>query len=456
MLILSLLLGCGQGPDLVVLDPAASATFFQDVAVFPATGPERLLHQDVLVQGERVVSLGPTGGAPPEGAVTVPGAGRTLLPGLVDSHTHLLNNGAAPGKLIPPDPAHNLEAWLAAGVTTIYDLGGDTEKIQRLVARGAAGEIAAPRIFYTASPITFTEAHPIPAIRALAPAPLAGILIKGIPQVSGPEEAEAIVAATVAQGVDYVKIIYDALPPGAPQMDAETLGALVAAAHRAGKPAVVHIGDEQNALDAVRAGADLLAHGVYRGGLSDEGVAELVASGVPMIPTLSGFQQTALLAAGQWQASGWDHRLVDPKIYGPLEGPSGGAFFQKVPVLASFSAGIDPNFADNVRRLSAAGELLLVGTDSVLPAAYAGAALHQEIAALAAAGLSPTEILLGATSRPAQLFGATPDWGTVEPGKVADLLLVEGDPTADVAALEHIVGVWRAGRPVRWVAEAGG
>ena len=105
-------------------------------------------------------------------------------------------------------------------------------------------------------------------------------------------------------------------------------------------------------------------------------------------------------------------------------------------------------WGETVRRLHGAGVVMLVGTDSPLPGVYVGGSFHEEMRRMVEAGVPAGDVLLGATGRAARWIEAAPDYGTVEVGKVADLVLVEGDPVVDIGATRAIVEVWRAGRPV--------
>ena len=115
---------------------------------------------------------------------------------------------------------------------------------------------------------------------------------------------------------------------------------------------------------------------------------------------------------------------------------------------AAFEAGLatfDRNLGQNVKKLFDAGVTLLVGTDAGLPGVFQGASLHRELQALVELGLTPLDVLRGATSTPARFLDPSRRFGIVEPGAVADLLLVEGDPLQDITATEHIVAAWKNG-----------
>lgn len=449
MILLLTLLACGSKlPDVAALDPAEDL-FFHDVALYPGTGPDRVLHQDVLVHDGLIAAVGPTGGAAPAGARVIEGEGHTLLPGLVDAHTHLTAPLGPPWKYIPADPGFVLETHLRAGVTTIFDMSGDPDTLAEVRAGVASGAQAAPRIYWTASSITAPGAHPIATIEALVPGPLASLVTRKILVAAGPEDAEARVAAVVGAGADYVKIIYDSLPPSAPHMSRETLVALIQAAHAQDRRAFVHVGTIEDALDAAEAGADLLAHAPSRGQIRPEQAARLAELRVPVVATLNGYVVTRALAEGRWSPSAIDIALLPPEILVPVTGEAGRAFGEN-PLLAEVGGTVNPDMGESVRILREAGVTVLAGTDSPLPGTYPGAGLHDELAALVAlAGFTPAQALQAATGDAAAALAPDGGFGAVAVGGVADLLLVEGDPTANVGDLDQIALVLRAGRVVR-------
>ncbi|MFD5825957.1 amidohydrolase family protein [Lentzea sp. NPDC060358] len=228
--------------------------------------------------------------------------------------------------------------------------------------------------------------------------------------VTTPQEGRAFVARRVAEGADYVKIITEAAPPEG--MDQATAGAIVAAAHERGLLVVAHSVTTGAFHVAVEAGADVSTHAPLDAVLDDGTARRMRDLGVVSVPTLTMMRGVAGL-----RGLAYEHAR------------------------------------DTVTKLHAAGVRILAGTDanSAPGGPFApehGASLHDELALLVEAGLTPAEALHGATALAARTFGLT-DRGVVEPGKRADLLLVDGDPTADITATRAVAGVWVAGERVR-------
>ena len=323
---------------------------------------------------------------------TVDAAGAALLPGLIDGHVHVDD----------PGQAATLAQW---GVTSALDMGAkDPAVIAGL--RGASGIAQILTAGFPAGPSTGTH-----IARLGYPAGIG---------ISTPEEAGTWVAARVAEGSDYIKLLLEVAMPGQPEpLSAETAAALVTAAHAAGKKVIAHTTTGATAAIAVRAGVDAITHTPLGEALSEEFAQELVDAGVVAIPTLS------LMSA---MAGHWPFPVRPPTI--------------------DFA-----NALATIGRFRAAGVTLVAGTDSnAHPATPAqpphGEALHGELGLMVDAGLTPVEAIRAATSSAAEFFGLG-DRGRIAPGLRADLLLVDGDPTADITATRAIRGVWIAGQRVR-------
>jgi imidazolonepropionase-like amidohydrolase len=337
-----------------------------------------------LTSPRTVVIDGTVIGDDPSGAEQVDVAGAALLPGLIDAHVHLHG----------PQSLDALAAW---GVTTGLDMACWPAE---LVA--SLREVTGSADFRTAG---------LPAIgpggnHARMP---------GMPReavILTPDDARRHVAARAAEGADYIKGVAEA--PGAGGPTAEALGALVAAAREHGLKTVIHAASVGAYSLAVGCGAEFITHVPLIGTIREEDIAAMKAAGQVAVPTIT--MMEGMIASG----------LI----------PGG-------------------NVSDLLRSLAAlkdAGVEILAGTDAnaepgaPFPVPH-GEGLHHEFGLMAHAGLTPVEILRSATVLPARAFGLT-DRGSIAPGLRADLLLVDGDPTADISATRSIRAIWCAGTPV--------
>jgi len=380
---------------------------------------ERVLPRcDVLVRDGRVAAVAEHLEIP-SGVPTVDGAGRTLLPGLLDAHVHTWGDSLADA--------------LRFGVTTVFDMFTDPQYAAEVRRRQAAdGNPGAADLFTAGLLATVAGGHGTQfPIR--------------VPTVDPGVDADAWVAARLAEGSDYVKIILEdgsSLGHPIPTLSAARVAELAAAAHRHGVLAVAHVGSAAEARLAMEAGVDGLVHlfldadpGVGTTGSVAHSIAD---AGAFVVPTLTVLES---LAGGHGGAELAD----DPRLAAALSREQSGQLRRTFGLPPQPGLSLD-NALDTTRRLATLGVPILAGSDAPNPGTAFGASLHRELELLVTAGLTPVEALTAATSAPADAFGLD-DRGRVAPGLRADLLLVAGDPTTDVTATRDRVAVWKLGRP---------
>jgi imidazolonepropionase-like amidohydrolase len=323
------------------------------------------------------------------GARIIDAGGATLLPGLIDAHVHLLEVG-------------HLQLLADFGVTTTLDMGAwPPAMIDSLRDTTGTADIRSAGIPATTAGSSHSHLPGWPAEEV----------------VDGPTGAARFVTDRIAQGADYIKLIVDTPGP-----DQEILDALVAASHRHGKLTVAHAASTA-ALDmALQAGVDMITHVPLDHALTASTAARILAQKCVMIPTLT-------MMKG----------IVDRVAAAAASQPEG------VPAAA-------PSYEsarDSVAELHRTGVPILAGTDAnagpgIPFSPRHGESLHDELELLIDAGLSTVEALRAATVLPAQHFGLH-DRGVIEPGRRADLVLIDGDPIADIRATRQIRRVWCAG-----------
>ncbi|MEH6420875.1 CIA30 family protein, partial [Pseudomonas sp. CGJS7] len=371
----------------------------------------------VLVRDGLIAEVGTDLPVPAE-VPSIDGAGQTLLPGLIDSHTHSWGDARADA--------------LRFGVTTELDMFSSYQQLQ--AARGERASRARTSqadLWSAGTLVTAKGGHGTQY----------GFTI---PTLDDPAQAEAFVDARIAEGSDYIKLVLEQLRDGEgkahlPSLSEASLRAAIAAAHKRGRLAVVHVSLAEEAALAVDAGADGLVH-INGDRLDDPKLIQAMSKRqVFVVPTLTVLASIAGADEGKRLAA-------DAQIAPWLQQAQKDSLATGFPVVASRAPQLQ-NALDNVRRLHAAGVPLLAGTDAGNPATAHGASQHGELALLVRAGLSPTEALRAATSEPARRFKLA-DRGRIAPGLRADLVLVDGDPTADIAATRAIRTVWKNGYPV--------
>ncbi len=364
---------------------------------------------DVWVEGGKIKAVGEHLKTP-AGTETIDGSGKTLLPGLIDAHVHAYGNA--------------LKQALVFGVTTELDMFTDYHRaaqIRKDQAEGKDLDIADLRSAGTL--VTAPHGHGTEYGMA-------------IPTITSPAEAQAFVDARIAEGSDYIKIIYDdgkAYGMSIPTISKETMAAVAAAAHKRGKLAVAHIGSLQGAKDAIAAGVDGLAHLFVDLPPDKEFLALVAQHHAFVVPTLSVLASISGVPTGKALAQ--DPHL-EPYLAQDVIANLNLTFPKK--------SGDLKNPEQTVRELAAQHTHILAGTDAPNPGTAHGASLHGELQLLVDSGLTPVQALASATSVPAATLHLE-DRGQIAPGKRADLLLVEGNPTAQISDVNNIVAVWKLG-----------
>lgn len=380
-------------------------------------GERRLEDRTVVIRDGRIASISTN--APPAGLDTVDGRGNTLLPCLIDAHSHVFGNA--------------LQDALRFGVCTTLDMftqesfataqreGRDTLERRERADLYSSGTLA------TAPGGHGTEY---------------GLKIETLTDT---EDVADWIRARVEAGADYIKIVYQH-PNHAgdlPSIDRETMRALIEAAHANDLLAVVHVQEVASARDAVEAGADGLAHTLIDREAPDALLAEMKKRGVFVISTLG--VMSNLDRSRRPTLPGHLRARLSGEQRGSLDMPWPGA--EKPELFGHARA--------NIARFRAGGIPVLAGSDAPNPGTAHGVSLLTELALLVDAGLTAEEALAAATSVPARVFSLE-GRGRIRPGARADLILVRGDPTRDIRRMEHIERVWKNGYPVRTALPQGG
>lgn len=366
----------------------------------------------VVVRDGVVVQVG-TGLAAPVDLPVVDATGATLLPGLIDGHSHAYLRVF-------------LERALVFGVTTELDMWNDPAWVEFLRDEQELG-LAFDRadLFSAGNPATVAEGYPYiftPEIET--------------PTLSTPRQADAFVAARRAEGSDYLKLMLeDGGEPfffDAPSLDRRTVRALVRAAHDRDMLAVAHVTQQDRALSALQDGVDGLVHVPVDRPASAAFLHLAHARGAFVVGTLA-------TEEAFYTTRGGEALIADPYLAPYLLDWEIGSLLTPGP--PSAMSDVSLGFAmDAMRQLHELGVPVLGGTDT----ATHGLTLHRDLELMVAAGIPPTAALRGVTGALADAFGLT-DRGRVRPGLRADLVLVDGDPTSDILATRAIRHVWKQG-----------
>ena len=437
----------GKARSPLVTRPATTPPILiRNVAVFDGVG--LLDPRDVLLDGGVVGRIAAAGSLEaPSGGVTIDGAGGTLVPGLVDMHG-LVEAASVPawqGKF--PDPDLNMQRYLYCGVTTVFDPAGAAPDMFDRRDAVARGELLGPRIFTTGPMFTAPGGHPLVALEQLVPWYLRWYVKRHfVREVATADEARRAVADLAAFRPDGIKIAVDAVPLGIPIIAPDVIRAIVEEGRARGIRAVAHIGTTADALAAADAGVAAWVHGVYKERIPDELIPRFVDAAIPQVATIAVFEAYADVAEGKRQATALEREIEDGAVldaFAPVPADAASPKFQE---FFRLLVATRDTRRDNVRRLHAAGVRILAGSDTQ-SGVYAGAGLHRELALLVESGLTPTEALTAATFQGARYLMQSydPPFGLLRDGKAADAVLVDGDPTRDIAAMSRIRDVFLGG-----------
>ncbi len=410
----------------------------------PALAQRTLIHTGFLIDGTTdaprtavtiVVEKGRITGI--ESGYAQPGPGdqvidlksRYVLPGLIDTHTHISSQTERGGylkrfQLYPADQAliatRFLKATLTSGFTTVRDVGG-SEGID-LALRDAVnrGDIVGPRMFVAGQALSSLGGHgdPTNSFREdILPVPGAE---EGI--VNGVESARRAALLAIKRGADHVKItatagVLSLAGSGeVPQLTEEEIRVIVQTAADFGRKVVAHAHGAEGMKRAIRAGVASIEHGTY---MDDEVIALLKERGVYWVPTIIAGKSVAEYA----KIEGYYHPLVVPK-----------------------ALSIGPRIQETFARAYRAGVPIAFGTDAgVFPHGQNA----KEFEYMVEAGMPPMEAIRSATWHAAKLLGKLDELGTVEKGKIADLIAVDADPLQDIRSLQKVTFVMKDGIVIR-------
>ncbi|MGA9564086.1 MAG: amidohydrolase family protein [Candidatus Korobacteraceae bacterium] len=398
--------------------PASARTIVRAGKLLDVRTGKTLTNQAIVIEDGKIVSVGPDSGATDASAKVVDLSGKTVLPGLIDAHTHItFDPKFGYDRLAISLPrealigAKNARITLLAGFTTIRNVGADGFTDIALRDAINAGDVPGPRIDASGPALSITGGH---CDDNLLPYEWHATEI-GV--ADGVENVQHKVREIIKYGADVIKICATGGVlslgdnPQASQFTQEELRAIIADAHRLGRKVAAHAHGAQGILWATEAGVDSIEHGSY---IDDAGIAAMKAHGTYLVPTL--------------YLSDWFLENA-PKMNVP-------------PSMLAKGKEVMPAARKNIAHAFASGVKVGFGTDA---AVYPHGLNAHEFAVMVKLGLTPLQSIQAATVNDADLLGWSDRVGVIEPGHFADIIAVDGDPLQDVTTLEHVKFVMKGG-----------
>src|SRR5882757_7134430 len=380
-----------------------------------------LTAQTIVIQGDKIASVG-AGAQIPTDAIVIDLPNATVLPGLIDAHTHITFNPKFGYSQLADSVsrealfgAHNARVTLEAGFTTIRNVGARGYSDVALRDAVNAGDVPGPRMLVSGPALSITGGH---CDNNLLPFEYHRTS-DGV--ADGVEAVQHKVREIIKYGADLIKVcatggvLSHGDNPQASQYTLDEMKAIVSDAHRLGRKVAAHAHGAEGIRWASMAGVDSIEHGSY---IDDAAIAEMKKNGTYLVPTL--------------YLMDWFFDNAE-KIGTP-------------PELIAKGKEVMPAARKNVARAFAAGVKVGFGTDA---AVYPHGLNAHEFAVMVKLGLTPLQAIEAATINDADLLGWSDKVGTIEPGKWADIIAVDGDPLADVTTLERVKFVMKGGEVVK-------
>jgi imidazolonepropionase-like amidohydrolase/ABC-type multidrug transport system permease subunit len=389
-------------------------------------------------------------------AEAIEAAGKTVLPGLIDMHVHLGASGGFPEDWTKVDPSkaaeHELEAYLYCGVTAVRSMGDRLDWMLDLRKHFGTGEKLGTELFFCGPLFTAEGGHGTEYAKYMPEAMRTSFNAQFVRIPKTDDEARKQVDELASQHVDAIKGVLEAGVPGYTfnRMDVSLLRAVVDEAHAKTLPVAIHTGSSKDVIDAVALSANSVEHGSFLDEIPDATIAEMKAKGIAFDPTLSvaeGFTNFAKSDTTLLKRSLVQQVTSKDLLSGTEKAATGDQFKGLREGISHYPMSME-TAGKNLLKASHAGVMLVTGSDAGNFLVMHGPTVQHEIELWVAAGIPIDVALQAATSNAAKLLHADSRIGTIEKGKEASLLIVDGNPLQDVHALSAISTVFFKGERI--------
>lgn len=403
----------------------------EHVTLIDGTGRPAIADASVLVQGDRIVRVARGESSLPPGTQRIDGRGKFLLPGLMDIHIHLRGGfGNSPDERTG---IRALQSYLYCGVTTVLDVGNNPDFIFTLRDKERKGTIVSTRLLAVGGIVTYPGSH-------------GGRAGSGSTLVDSWPQAIPALDAAIAKHPDLLKITYEeegwGTRPMISLLPIPLMQHIIEYYNDHGIRSTVHVSSEIRAREAIYVGVDTLAHPDIQGPVTDNFVRLMVAKQLPMSSTLTiGENYSRLAEHPEFLDQPFYQAVLEPEEIQRLK--TAESEKQKQNRWAWWMKIMTPVAQENIRQIDAAGGIVALGTDQSI-----GPAVHRELELLVGGGIPPMSAIRIATLNSARFLGKDRDMGSVEEGKIADLVLLNADPLKDINNTKQISLVIKAGQVI--------
>jgi imidazolonepropionase-like amidohydrolase len=413
---------------------SADTLLIENVNLIDGTGRPPVAGASVLIDEDRIVLISRDRINAPNGTRRIDGSGQFLIPGLMDMHIHLQGSvevgpdGLSTTSEDRSSGVRALHGYLYAGVTSVFDAGNVPDYILGLREDERSGTLVSPRIFATGGIVTYPGSHGSEW----------GTVVDSWP------EAIPALDAHIERQPDILKLTFEergwGSRPMIPLLPVDLMQRIIHYYNDRGIRTTVHTSSEYRARQAIFAGVDSLAHPVIQGPITDDFARLMGAKKIPMVTTLTiGENYSRLAEHPEYLDEPLYRATLTADEIETLKTERRKEYQERkwtwwMQIMSTIAQ-------ENLRKISDAGGILVAGTDQTT-----GPALHRELELLADAGISPVEIIRIATLNGAIFLGRERELGSVEEGKIADLVLLAADPARDINNAKRVVQVIKGGR----------
>lgn len=415
----------------------ADSLLIENVTLIDGTGRPPVAGVSVLIDGDRIDRVVRGSIEAPRGTQRIDGTDKFLMPGLMDMHIHLRGSievtpeGLSAMTTDRSTGIRLLHSYLYSGVTSVYDAGNVPDYVFGLRADERNGELDSPRIFATGAIVTYPGSHGGNEWATL---------------VDDWPEAKPSLNAHIEREPDIVKLTFEERGWGAremiPILPVELMQQIIQYYNDRGIRSTVHTSSEYRARQAIFAGVDTLAHPIIQGPVTESFAKLMGAKKIPMVTTLTiGENYSRLAEHPEYLDEPLYRATVPAEEISVLKTERREEYQDRkwtwwMKIMTTVAQ-------ENLRIINDAGGVLVAGTDQ-----SSGPALHRELELLADAGIPASEIVRIATLNGAVFLGKERELGSIEEGKIADMLLLGADPTADINNAKNILEVIKGGELV--------